>query len=121
MFTNTLFTVPIYGPVQTVTMTGTATDPGLQNDVKDGKLLVGAGDNRIKLWNVETGQLIKPFRGHKAKADRDENLQLWEREWFDFAVEQVPLASDGSDETATDRFGKLRIGGYRQRRHYLFN
>jgi hypothetical protein len=26
----------------------------------------------------------------QANADKDANKQLWEREWFDFAVEQVP-------------------------------
>jgi hypothetical protein len=37
-----------------------------------------------------TYALLEAMKNPQSSADKDANRQLWEREWFDYAVEQVP-------------------------------
>lgn len=46
------------------------------------------GDKKIE-HGLLTYALLEAFSNKEA--DKDTNLQIWEREWFDFAVGQVPL------------------------------
>jgi len=52
--------------------------------------LVRIGGKEIK-HGLLTYALLEAMKNPQANADRNENQQLSEREWFDFAVEQVPL------------------------------
>jgi uncharacterized caspase-like protein len=61
---------------------------------------VRIGGREIK-HGLLTYALLEAMRNPQANADRDGNLQLSEREWFDFAVEQVPLLQ-------TERMKKCR-------------
>jgi WD40 repeat protein len=51
---------------------------------------VRIGNKEIR-HGLLTYTLLEAIRNPQSNADKDANKQLWEREWFDFAVEQVPL------------------------------
>ncbi|HEY9641130.1 MAG TPA: caspase family protein, partial [Coleofasciculaceae cyanobacterium] len=57
-------------PAPAITMAATASEPLLISQMSfspDGRLLLGIGnDLTVRLWNVQTGQLLNMFRGHTA-------------------------------------------------------
>ena len=103
----TFFTTPIYAqtsssptsaPIDTKSSLSLMVQAGHSNEVDsvafspDGKTLAsGSWDNTIKLWNVETGELVRTLTGHTDEARI--SLNGWKRENPKSAVADKLLAS----------------------------
>jgi hypothetical protein len=85
----------------------------------DGKLVLSGGDKRLKLWNIDTGECLRTFKGHTKKVNSvsfshdgkfalsgsgDNTLKLWDIdtgeclrtfEGHTYEVESVTFSPDG--------------------------
>lgn len=68
---------------------------------------VRIGDKEIK-HGLLTYALLAAFTNQEA--DKDGNLQLWEREWFDYTVGQVPLLQREAMKTRNIQIGQTGRG-----------